>query len=181
MLDPYIECPVYVTNHFKLRLVRLDDANDLLECYSDPKSQRFFNADYCSRDFCYCTIDEMQDCIKMWIDSYKTKQFIRFAIVELQNKKAVGTIEIFGGKERNNYTAVLRIDIASKYETEAHISELLNVSNLHFHSLFPVNNIITKAIENADERIKALKDRDFSEYIDSSTDRPRLDCYIHTV
>ena len=181
MLSPYVECPVYKTKHFKLRLVCPDDAKDLLECYSDPKAQRFFNADYCSSDFCYYTIDEMQDCIKMWIDSYKTKQFIRFTIVELQYEKAVGTIEIFGGKTINNYTGVLRIDISSKYEIEAYISELLTVSNLHFHSLFSVNNIITKAIENAEERIKALKNCGFCEYVDLNLDRPRLDCYIHTI
>jgi len=180
MQSPYVECPVYETEHFKLRLVSLTDAIDLLECYSDSKSQKLFNADNCLSDFCYYTVEEMHACIKMWIYSYKTEQFIRFAIIDSQNEKAIGTIEIFGGDAVNDYTGVLRVDIASKYETEQYIRELLTVSNRYFHNLFPVKNIITKAIPAAGERIKALINCGFQKYDDSSLDKPRMDFYIHT-
>ena len=53
MENPYEKCPAFETAHFLLRLVRLEDTEDLLKCYSDPNAQALFNADHCTSDFCY--------------------------------------------------------------------------------------------------------------------------------
>ena len=47
-LDPYEICPTYESEHFFLRLVSLDDADDLLPCYSDLTVQELFNNDNCT-------------------------------------------------------------------------------------------------------------------------------------
>ncbi|HPK35029.1 MAG TPA: GNAT family N-acetyltransferase [Oscillospiraceae bacterium] len=148
--DPYGNCPVYETEHFILRFISSDDAADLLECYSDPKAQQFFNADYCTSDFRYSTLEEMQNCIEGWLYAYQNGYFVRFGIVDKPKSKAVGTVEIFGG----DY-GVLRIDIKSDYENKSHLSELIQTADAFFDD-FNCEKIVAKAVPASTERIAAL-------------------------
>jgi len=151
MRNPYKNCPVYETTHFLIRLIRLEDAEDLVKCYSDSKSQELFNADNCTGDFCINTADGMTVCINAWIQAYEQEEYIRFAITDKSTSEAVGTIEMFGGD-----TGVLRIDIASAYEESSWLEEIIDVCVTKFYDLFDVNNIATKAIPKAENRIKVL-------------------------
>jgi len=155
--DPYTKCPEYETKNFILRLVSMDDAEDLLLCYSDPEAQKFFNSDNCISDFKYYTLEEMQTCLEFWLDSYRNKYFLRFSIVDKNISKAVGTIEIFGsehGGERADF-GVLRIDIRHEYENEEALIELIGASDSFFYDV-NVEMFITKAIPEASHRINAL-------------------------
>ena len=49
----YEKCPVYETKQFIFRMVEENDAEDLLSCYSDKTSAKFFNSDNCTSDFIY--------------------------------------------------------------------------------------------------------------------------------
>jgi len=149
--DPYLNCPEYQTENFRLRLVSENDAEDLLACYSDPKARKFFNADNCTSDFCYDTVVEMRDCIRFWLKFYEDRAFIRFAVVDLESQIAIGTVEMFGGAR-----GVLRIDLAFAYETLEYISELLVLADEHFFKLFETERIVTKAVPEACERVAAL-------------------------
>jgi len=91
----------------------MEDANALLKCYSDENAVKFMNADSCTSNFSYQTIDEMEACIKLWLESYKTKGFVRFTVIDKIKELPVGTIEIFGGEN-----GVMRLDICSEYENE---------------------------------------------------------------
>ena len=85
----YDKCPVYSSDHFLLRLVEEGDAEDLLRCYSDASAVRLMNADNCTSDFHYETLDEMNDCIQGWLGAYRTSvSFIRFSIIDTQNKQS---------------------------------------------------------------------------------------------
>jgi len=148
--NPYDVCPEYESENFHLRLVSMDDAADLLACYSDPSAQKFFNADNCTSDFLYSTLDEMRRCVEGWLQAHKAGYFFRFAIVGKKENKAIGTVEIFGGEY-----GVLRIDILSTYENEEYLSELLKTADSFFFD-FGCENIITKAIPEAVDRIAAL-------------------------
>ncbi|MEG6613315.1 GNAT family N-acetyltransferase [Pseudoclostridium thermosuccinogenes] len=150
-LDPYVVCPTYESRRFLLRLVSLDDAEDLLKCYSNSEAQRFFNDDGC--DFGYGKVDsleKMQSNIKMWLDYYNGRHFIRFSIIDKATDKAVGTVEMFGGEP-----GVMRIDIMTEYEDDTLLSELIETAD-HFFNDFDCGCIVTKAIPEAAERIKAL-------------------------
>jgi RimJ/RimL family protein N-acetyltransferase len=159
MDDPYEKCPQFETQNFILRLVDKTDAEALLECYSDINAQKYFNSDNCTSDFKYKTIDEMNECIDFWLLAYKNKWFIRFSIINKLMKKAVGTIEIFGGS-----FGVLRIDIKSEYETIEYLKEAIEISVNNFFELLNIENIIIKAIPEATERIKALMEYGFTSY-----------------
>jgi len=150
-MNVYENCPSYETEHFILRLISSDDAADLLECYSDPKAQGFFNADRCTSDFRYSTLEEMQNCIEDWLYAYQNGYFVRFSIMDKTKFKAVGTVEIFGGTY-----GVLRIDIRSDYEDESYLSELIQTANAFFDD-FDCKKIVSKAIPEATERISALR------------------------
>jgi len=163
MRSPYKECPVFETEHFILRLVRPEDAEDLLACYADPKAQAFFNADRCTSDFCFTTAAEMEPCIAAWIRAYENEEFIRFAIVAKSLGKAVGTIEMFGmvGAYKSPM-GVLRLDICSEYERPPFLGELLTLCLREFFPLFGVDQITHKAIPSAVHRIEALSKLGFA-------------------
>ena len=146
--DPYANCPEFDTEHFHLRLVREEDAEDLLKCYSDPKAQEFFNADNCVGDFCFDTIDQMRDYIRFWLNDYWARVYIRFSIVDKEIGKAVGTVEMCG---------VLRLDLASHYETRQYITELLSIIEGPVALSMQMEHLVIKAIPAAAERIAALR------------------------
>jgi RimJ/RimL family protein N-acetyltransferase len=159
--NPYDICPTYESKSFILRLVSLSDAANLLLCYSNPEAQAIFNSDNCTSDFCYSTLDEMKRCIEGWLDSYNKKYFVRFSIIDKQNDKVVGTVEIFGSDE-NGYS-VLRIDIHPQYEKEEYLGELFCIADSFFHD-FGCYRIVTKAINKATERILALMNHGYAHY-----------------
>lgn len=158
MDNPYVKCPVLETEHFILRLVRMDDAQDLLACYSDPKAQALFNADNCNSDFCWYTIEELSYYIAFWLKAYEKEEFIRFTIVDKALGKAVGTIEMFGmvGVYQSPL-GVLRLDICSEYERFEFLDELLSLCVREFFPLFGVDEIRHKAIPAAADRIQVLQ------------------------
>ncbi len=157
MENPYVKCPVYKTENFTLRLVQLEDTEDLLQCYSDPKAQELFNADHCTTDFRFKTPDELRHCIAAWLKAYEKEEFVRFAIVDSALGKPVGTIEMFGmvGVYKSSL-GVLRLDICSEYEQAAYLDELLTLCVGEFFPLFGVSQISHKAIPAAAGRIQAL-------------------------
>jgi len=164
-IDPYTTCPIYETEHFTLRLVEEGDAKDLLACYADRDAWEIFNADCCTSDFRYQSVGEMRECIGFWLDAYSVRAFVRFAIVDKANGKAVGTIEMFGDKPAEGRPdGVLRIDIASPYEKRGYVSELLTLADEQFFSLFEVKCIYTKAVPAAIERIAALEQAGYAPF-----------------
>ncbi len=177
--NPYKKCPIYETKRFILRLVEEKDAEDLLECYSDTISAKFFNSDNCTSDFIYKTLDEMRNSIKFWLWEYKNQGYVRFSIVDKIRSKAFGTIEMFAkGDYIGEYgkVGVLRLDLASRYEKVDVITELLDTIEENFYCDFEVENIITKAIPEAKERVAALKNSGFRE-LEGNTIVP-YDCYF---
>jgi RimJ/RimL family protein N-acetyltransferase len=142
-----------------LRLAQESDAEDLLMCYSDPEVQRILNSDNCSSDFKYSTIVEMLDCLQSWLHQYQSHAFIRWSIIDRHASKAIGTIEMFGDKER---WGILRVDLASRYENREFLDELFVLAKRHFFTLFKVDRMLTKAAPEAIERIAALKRNGFA-------------------
>ncbi|MCM1991626.1 GNAT family N-acetyltransferase [Oceanirhabdus seepicola] len=177
--NPYERCPIYESKGFILRLVEEKDSEDLLECYSNPIAAKFFNSDNCTSDFIYETLDEMKECIKFWICEYKNNGYVRFSIVDKIRNKAIGTIEMFAKQDyigEFGEVGVLRLDLASKYEKVEVITELLDTIEANFYCDFEVENIITKAIPEAIQRVSALKNRGFRE-LETNTIVP-FDCYF---
>jgi len=172
--DVYQHCPTLHTEHFALRLVQEDDAADLLCCYSDPKSQAIFDFENCTSDFRYSTIEEMVECIRhSWLEPYSNKEYVRWSIMDRQIDKAIGTVEMFSvsGFFPDEDGGVLRIDIASRYETEEYLSELLQLANQYFYDLFGAEMIAAKGKSIAELRIKALLDSGYTPYDWPSPDR----------
>ncbi len=163
---PYESCPTYQSKRFIFRMVEEKDGEDLLECYSDTESNKLFNSDNCTSNFVYKSLVEMNNCIKFWIDQYHSKYFVRFSITDKLHNKAIGTIEFFAKEVSYNEilkVGVLRLDLASKYENEEAIVEILDIVNNNFYDDFEVKHIITKAIPVAKQRVTALKKEGFIE------------------
>ena len=82
MIAPNVfeDCPVYETASFRLRQVRLADAESLLSCYSDKTAVSKMNADNCTRNFYCTTIEEMENCIRFWLDEYRRHSIYGFQL-----------------------------------------------------------------------------------------------------
>lgn len=170
-MDIYKQCPEYETPNFRLRLVRTEDAEALLDCYADQEVISKVNADGCINNF-YCTsAEQMRKCIHFWLGEYQKKYYVRFAVISREARdsgRAVGTIEIFGGAE-----GILRLDIASRYEKDTYIEELLRLVALHLIQDFKAESLKIKAV-NIPERIPLLEKYGF---VPSETFRPGMGYY----
>lgn len=159
-IDVYDCYPRYQSPEYTLRLVEKGDCDDLLKVYSDTKAVPFFNSDNCyGDDFHYTTYEEMMGAIDFWKDKFSKKEFIRMAIVDNTEKKAIGTVEVFRRVADDAFTdcVLLRLDLRSDYEKEEEISKILKLFIEHTFGLFDCAKIATKAIPEACERIKSLR------------------------
>lgn len=158
--DIYEQCPTYTNDIIKLRQTILDDAKELLKCYSDEKAVPFFNSDNCNGDnFHYMSIERMKQAIDFWDYSYKNKYFVRWTVVLNATQGKIGTIEMFHriADDEFNHYGVLRIDLQSNYEKQKYIDAILEIADANFFKAFNVEFIITKAIPDAVERIASLE------------------------
>lgn len=164
MANIYEKCPTYKNELVTLRQTSMEDAQELLRCYSDEKAAPFFNSDNCNGDdFYYTTIERMKKAIDFWDFSYKNKYFIRWTVILNSTNEKIGTIEMFhrNADDEFNHYGVLRIDLQSKYETQAVIDDILKVVNENFYEAFDVKAVLTKAIPEASERIASLIRNDY--------------------
>lgn len=161
ILNPNLECPVFTTKSFTIRLISEEDSESLFKCYHDTSAVELMNDDNCDFGFYAASQDKMSETIRYWLDLYNKQCFIRFAIADNATGEAVGTIEGFGGE-----TGVLRVDIARAYEKTAYLSEILVFAEDHFHELFGHEYLVTKAVSKAAERRQALMNHEW-EYIDT--------------
>lgn len=83
MSNVYKSCPEFENHRFLLRLVQMNDADDLLKVYSDKNALPFFNSDNCDGDnFYYPTKERMTEAIRFWLQSYETGWFVRWTIID---------------------------------------------------------------------------------------------------
>ncbi len=151
-MDIYAACPTVQTEHFILRLVREEDAAALFACYHDKAAIARMNDDNCDFGFYADTPEDMAATVDYWLQHYRWRSFVRFAIVNRDTGEAVGTIEGFGGE-----AGVLRLDIASGYEQADLLAELLAFAAEHFREYFDNQALVTKAVPAAQERRAALE------------------------
>lgn len=159
MKDIYEECPIYSKKLITLRQTIIEDADELLKCYSDEKAVPFFNSDNCHGDtFYYSTIERMKQAIDFWNFSYNKRYFIRWTVILNDTNEKIGTIEMFHrlAEDEFNHYGILRIDLQSNFEYKAIINEILEIASENFFKVFEVKAILTKAITKATERIASL-------------------------
>ncbi|WMJ88357.1 GNAT family N-acetyltransferase [Anaerocolumna sp. MB42-C2] len=158
-MNPFEQCQSFETVNFQLRKTIPEDAEDLLQCYSDQEAVKFFNADNCHTNFYFQTLNEMLAYMNVWEREYLDKVYVRFSIIDKSNKRVIGIIEFcpwLKKAEGFGKLGVLRLDISSSYEKEEIITELIKAVNKNLYDLFQVNKVFTKAIPTAIERISAL-------------------------
>ena len=159
MIDPYQKCPTLESSNYIFRQVTVEDAQDLLACYSDKESVKLFNSDNCPMDFYFDDVDELKKLIEFWLMGYSYGGYVRFSIVEKVTNKAIGTIEIFAKKETNDVygkVGTLRLDLCSRFENNEALEEIFVLIENSFGELFGIDAMMTKAVPYADARVKLL-------------------------
>ena len=160
MKDVYECCPVFETEKYILRFVKQEDADELLKVYSDKNALPFFNSDNCDGDnFYYPDKTRMKAAIRFWQQSYDTKWFVRWTIIDKSVSKAIGTIELFHRTADDDFTGVgvLRLDVISGCEKSDILFDLFGLIIPPSYELFDCGEIITKIPVYAVERIDAAQ------------------------
>lgn len=166
MYDVYQKCPIFSNEIVTLRLTSTEDAEELLNCYSDEAAVPIFNSDNChGDDFHYTSLEQMKKEVEFWQYSYDSRWFVRMTIILNATNEKIGAVEMFNRDSESIYGShgVLRIDLMSKYERENIISAVLDLADKHFFTAFDVGCILTKAIPVAEQRIAALKTHHYLE------------------
>jgi len=164
MKDVYTACPVFENDRFMLRLVKETDAEKLLSVYSDRNAVPLFNSDNChGDDFYYRTIERIKQAVAFWEESYRSKWFVRWIIIDKKTEKAAGTIELFHRDSNDFFTncGLLRLDLGSPYETQETAAAVIKLILEPAYELFGCSMIATKAVPAAGERRKALEQAGF--------------------
>lgn len=148
--NPYVRYQ-YESEHFLLRQVVLEDAPDLLDCYSDPAAVALMNDDNCNKGFLCPTLQDMQQYIGYWTEEYRNRMYIRPVIVHKESGQVLGTMEAFGGEP-----GILRLDLRADWETPETVTELLALAVKEFPQDLPMTGMVTKAVPAANARREAL-------------------------
>lgn len=162
-MDIYKVCPQLETENFLLRQVCLEDCGDLLKVYSDPAAWPIFNSDNCTGDFRMTRPEDMENCIRFWLQEYAQRYYIRWSVIHKAAGCAIGTVELFNRTAQDFYNNVglLRLDLRSDYETGNAIRDILSALIPQSFSLFSCRRIATKVPPCAQVRALALSDFGF--------------------
>lgn len=164
-INPYERCPELEGGRFSLRLVRAEDAEDLLAVYSDKKAVPYFNSDNCHGATFYCEkLEYVQEMIDSWLAEYRGRGFVRWTVIDKESKKAVGTVELFNRRADDYFTdcGILRLDVRSDYEREPLLFEIMQLIVPPSFELFGCCMVATKIPPFAEERRRAAERLGFS-------------------
>lgn len=121
------EFPVIETENIRLRKLRQEDAEELLNYYSNEKVYRYL--DWNGPE----TLKRCNEVIKIWNQGYIDGWIIRFAIADKETDKIIGTIFLneFEGKR-----AEIGYELSESYWRQGIMSEAIRaVLNLGFNNL----------------------------------------------
>lgn len=160
-MNVYEKCPVLENDNFIVRLIEQNDTDDLTSVYGDKYALPFFNSDNCNGSNFYCSKKEdVWNTVKYWLVEYhEYKGFVRFSIVDKNQGKVIGTIEMFRREADDSFNncGLLRLDLRSDCEKSELIYDILSLITEPFYDCFDCPRIATKAAVYAVERIDALK------------------------
>lgn len=156
-MNVYETCPVLSTPRFTLRLVARGDAPALLAVYGTKETQPYLNADNCTNDFYFPTLQDMLGQIDFWLQEYAQGYYVRWAIVE--DDTPIGTVEMFRYESQDAFNGhgLLRLDLRPDRERQDVIEEITSLLMEHCPALFGTLAMATKARPAAAERCAALK------------------------
>ncbi len=161
--NPFENCPEYETKNYLITKIKIEDAEDLYEVYSDSTTRKHMNNDNCNGEWPCNSLEVVKEEIKSWEKEYKEKYYIRWTITQKSNMKSVGTIEMAPAPAKLRFfdgmctTAILRVDIKSELETEEVFSEIYEITNNEIIEVFGIEKIITKGEPEEIERVRGLE------------------------
>lgn len=160
-MNPYEKDATYSTPSLLLRRVRTEDAEALLACYSDPAAVARMNADNCSCDFHFKTVDRMREYIGYWLKDFDIGAYVRYALIPHGREDAIGTVEMFGTDYPEiGRAGIMRIDLASAYEKPELLRELVTLGIERFLDDFDAKTLLIMA-GHTPERAAVLADMGF--------------------
>jgi len=160
--NPFVKCPTYETDNFLVTQIKMEDAEDLFEVYSDITTRQHMNNDNCGGEWPCHSLEIVQQGIESWLQEYDDQYYIRWTITQKDNMKSIGTIELAPAPGITRFfdgtctTGILRVDIKSEYEKEEIFSEIYEMTNTEMIEVFGIEKIITKGSPKEFERIKGL-------------------------
>ena len=154
-----------MTAKYRLRELRMEDAEDLLRCYGDAEAVRRMNADNCGGSFLMPDAESVRGAIRAWNgDPY----IVRLSIVDAETNRAVGSVEHC---MKDGGALVLRLDLCSEREREADILAIAGLACEAAFQRYPqTQRIVTKVHPEDGVRRAALMKYGFTGEIEMMGD-----------
>ena len=163
-MNVYETCPVLSTPRFTLRLVARGDAPALLAVYGTKETQPYLNADNCTNDFYFPTLQDMLGQIDFWLQEYAQGYYVRWAIVE--DDTPIGTVEMFRRESQDAFNGhgLLRLDLRPDRERQDVIEEITSLLMAHCPTIQGIT-YPTKTVNTASLRRTIMHGRILSQNI----------------
>jgi len=165
--NPFEKCPVYETENLLFTKIKIEDAADLFQCYSDPVTRGHMNNDNCGGEWDCHSIEVVKLGIRGWELEFDDGFYIRWSVTYKPTNKIIGTIEISPVPNITRFhdgvceNGILRVDIISNLEKEKVFSEIFKMTAENFFSDFGIKKIITKYPEDDQQRVLGLEKCNF--------------------
>lgn len=158
----FIHQPTFASTELTLRPLRPEDAEALLAVYGDECAVPYFNGDNCHGDnFYYQTLDRVRQAMDFWAFSCREGYFVRWAIVENDGDRVVGTVELCDREQDGDIDLILRIDLRHDRERAEMVAAVLKALLPEAQGYFRGQAVVTKCWPYAGVRQKALEDFGF--------------------
>ncbi|GAA2178956.1 hypothetical protein GCM10009785_03700 [Brooklawnia cerclae] len=156
-VNPVATPPVLESEHFRFRLVRLQDADDLLTYHIDsaitavPGSPDRASGPPCT------TAEQMRATIASWLAEGTEHGCVDFAVVDRSSGRAIGIIEVSAHPADHHSDlrwALLRLGLPPDYEDLVRVSEIFDLADAFF-DWFDVDRLVTHVPDGSSTRALA--------------------------
>lgn len=151
--------PKIENTSYKIRLIRRKDLTELLELYSNKENIKFINIDDNNNDpSFYITYEQILEKYNFWKFSYKNKWFARLSIIDKNNKKVIGSIELLKHRGYDSFkdALIIKMDLLLNYEKKEIIKDVYSLLYKKLLNKVEYSKIATKITPNMQERKEAF-------------------------
>ncbi|WP_152391856.1 GNAT family N-acetyltransferase [Paenibacillus guangzhouensis] len=122
-----MDFPILETRRLKLRQLRLDDAPDLYDYFSQDKVTTYYDLDR------FTELKQAEDLIQMWIDNFDSQRSIRWGITLKSEDRVIGTCG-FHKWSQKHHRAEIGYELSPAYWRQGYMGEVVDaVVRYGFH------------------------------------------------
>ncbi|MGM0369334.1 MAG: GNAT family N-acetyltransferase [Bacillota bacterium] len=114
--DIFSQFPELETERLVLREVKLEDAEDLLEVFSNPRVMKYYNM------YPFESLEEAKELISNYLLRFQQQQLLRWGLEEKKSEKLIGSCGFYNWQE-DFCRATIGYELGSQYWEQGFMTE----------------------------------------------------------